>query len=156
MTSIVLETIAAKCAECSSGSRGGVKTCGAESCPLWAYRFGECPEERSDLAPSEAVDQCCQECAGSLQEAAACTDESCPLQPYRTKVGLAGGVFGKDGKTYDPRPCPDCDKPLEKGKHYCPACRRKRARKSKRERMTRWRRKRGLPVDGKSIWRAAK
>lgn len=40
-----LKAIRRKCLDCCAGSANEVKLCGAEDCPLYAYRFGKIPSE---------------------------------------------------------------------------------------------------------------
>lgn len=41
-----MQAIKAKCLDCCCGAAQEVKLCPAESCPLWAFRFGRNPNIR--------------------------------------------------------------------------------------------------------------
>ncbi len=49
MSKTPLQSIRAKCLECSAGSAKEVRVCSITDCPLYPYRFGKRPETARKL-----------------------------------------------------------------------------------------------------------
>lgn len=90
-----IKAIRARCLDCSGGFAKEVRICLFFDCPLYEYRLGHRPKEKS-LTPMKAIRaHCISCCGGSVREPTMCTAKKCPLHAYR---------LGKRPKGYNPPP----------------------------------------------------
>ena len=79
-----IKAIRARCIDCGGGSPKEVRECTHSECPLYQYRFGKRPQEKT-LTPMKAIRAHCVACCnGNTREANLCPAQSCPLQAFKS------------------------------------------------------------------------
>lgn len=78
-----MKAIRARCLDCSGGSQKEVRECPIDWCPLYEYRLGHRPKEKT-LTPMRAIRAHCIACCdGNIREPSLCTAIKCPLYAYK-------------------------------------------------------------------------
>ncbi len=72
------------CLECVGFDYSEMANCTMPECPLFQYRFGTLPEEKTPIDRAKAIRNFCMECScGDPEYIADCPAKLCPAQPYR-------------------------------------------------------------------------
>jgi hypothetical protein len=72
------------CMECVGFSPAEVSACTESQCPLYLYRFGDVPENRTSQDRAKAIRMHCLECTSDDKDyIAECPSPLCPTHPYR-------------------------------------------------------------------------
>lgn len=71
------------CLECVGYSYPDMASCTVPECPLYGYRFGKLPDQKTAYDRMRAIVRFCRECNGEQRYVDECKAEFCPLYPYR-------------------------------------------------------------------------
>ncbi len=80
------------CLECICYDYQEMKNCTVPECPLYLYRLGSMPENKTPRDRTKAIRAFCMECSGAKEYISECPSILCPVHPYR----LAGYKTDKE------------------------------------------------------------